>query len=282
MVYRSSRIKLSAGDIFWREAGDSHCPVLIFLHGSWHDGTQWQEIVEPLSKYFHCFALDLLGFGNSTAVETPSSIEIEVDCLHEFLTTLKLTSVYLVGHSLGGWIAIDYTLKYPDRVRGVVAISPEGFFLPNLHKYGGITKWLLSHPSVFKLSLTGLRTLASVSDGAAPFDKKQSYLNFFNQFPTTCKIFFQRSQREISSELASTKIAHFRKPISILQSASAEIGSIKQSEAYAKSIRTCEYRVIPEHESITDRQSIDFVVTEIKMFADRVQLKIDREEVELW
>ena len=96
MVDRSSRIKLSAGQIFWREAGDDRRPVVIFLHGSWHDRTQWESAIELSSKKFHCLAIDLLGFGNSIALRTPDSIEMEVDCLHEFLTALKLRSVYLV------------------------------------------------------------------------------------------------------------------------------------------------------------------------------------------
>ena len=131
MVARTSRIKLSAGKIFWREAGDDRLPVVIFLHGSWYDSTQWENSLGILSKNFHCLAIDLLGFGNSTAIRTPNSIEMEVDCLHEFLTTLKLRRVYLVGHSLGAWIAVSYALKYPDSVTGIVAISPEGFSLKN-------------------------------------------------------------------------------------------------------------------------------------------------------
>ena len=141
MVARSSRIKLSAGQIFWHEAGEDRRPVVIFLHGSWHDNTQWSSAIEILSQNFQCLAIDLLGFGNSTALQTPTSIEMEVDCLHEFLTTLKLRRVYLVGHSLGAWIAVSYALKYPQVVAGVVVISPEGFSLNNWQQYHFTTNW---------------------------------------------------------------------------------------------------------------------------------------------
>jgi pimeloyl-ACP methyl ester carboxylesterase len=281
MVYRSSRIKLSAGQIFWQEAGDSHCPVLIFLHGSWHDRSQWQEIVEPLSKNFHCFALDLLGFGNSTAIETPKSIEIEVDCLHEFLTALKLSSVYLVGHSLGAWIGINYTLKYPDRVRGIVAISPEGFFIPNGQQYGNLTRWLLFHPSLFKFALIGLRGLSSIGDGAILLERKLNYWTFLNQFSTTLSLLFQRNNREITSDLASNKLFQFRKPILILQSDFDDDFSIKQGQAYARSIRNAEYRSLA-NPSIVSQKLNHQIIEEIEKMVDRIQLKIDREEVELW
>ena len=282
MVYHSSRIKLSVGQVFWREAGDSHQPVLIFLHGSWHDSNQWQNVVEPLSKNFHCFALDLLGFGNSMTIENPTSIETEVTCLDEFLHALKLRPVYLVGHSLGAWVAISYTLKYPDLVRGVVAISPEGFSLASLQQYSRSTKWLLSHPWLFKLWLDGLAIITSISDGAYPSLKTQSYWNFFKKFPTTCYLFFQRSHKIIRSELVSNQLSRFRSPLLVLQSDSDDRAIIEQSQSYAKAVRKSEYRSIQNTASTSSQESSLQIVQEIQGLINRVQTKIDREEVELW
>jgi pimeloyl-ACP methyl ester carboxylesterase len=279
MVDRSSRIKLSAGQVFWSEAGDAHRPVLIFLHGSWHDRHQWQQIVEPLSRNFHCFALDLLGFGNSTAIETPTSIAMEVDCLHEFLTALKLRPVYLVGHSLGAWIAVSYTLKYPDLVRGVVAISPEGYSLPNLQQYGRSTKWLLSQPWLFRLWLNSLQLITSIGDRADPLAKSQIHWNFYHKFPTTCRLFFQRSTKEIRNELVADRLVQLRLPFLVLQGDSTDRSMVAQGQAYTKAVRKSEYRLI----SGTASQGSDLqIVREVQAFVDRVQVKIDREELELW
>lgn len=282
MVYRNSQIKLPIGQMFWREAGDRDRPVLIFLHGNWHDSSQWQEIIEPLSKEFHCFALDLIGFGNSIAVKNPTSIADEVDGLQEFLTALKLRHVYLVGHSLGAWIAIDYTLKYPARIRGVVAISPEGFFLPNLHQYGRSTKLVLAHPWLFKSWVAGLQALNIVSDEAAPLQKRQAYWEFFKQFPTTCKILFQRSTQEISSELVADKLSQYRTPTLILQSDADDRSIVEQSQAYAQAIRDAEYQPILELGADSLQQSISQTVKEIQGFVERTQLRIDREEIQIW
>jgi pimeloyl-ACP methyl ester carboxylesterase len=282
MVDRNSRIKLSAGQIFWREAGDDRRPVMIFLHGNWHDSNQWQDLLEPLSKDFHCFALDLLGFGNSIAIEPPTSIEMEVDCLHEFLTKLNLRPVYLVGHSLGAWIAVNYTLKYPNLVQGVVTISPEGFFLTNWRQYGLLAKLLLAHPVLLKLWLVGLQTLTSVSDGAAPLAKRQAYWKFFREFPTTQTLLFRRSTKEIQRELVADKLSTFKTPILILQPDRDDASVIKQSQAYAQSIHDAEYRSIQDWKS-TSRHKIPLqTVMEIQEFIDRVQRKIDLEEMELW
>jgi pimeloyl-ACP methyl ester carboxylesterase len=275
MVYRNSRIKLSAGQVFWREVGNRQNPVLIFLHGSWHDGSQWEQTIEPLSRYFHCFALDLLGYGNSVALKPPTSIATEVDCLEEFLSTLKLSPVYLIGHSLGAWIAISYSLKYPDRVRGVVTISPEGFSLSSWNKYSKLTKYLLAHPWRLNGWLTSLKIFASLSDGASRLEKMRIHWQFFQKFPTTGQILFSRSTKAVSSELVADRLAELRVPLSILQSDRDHPLTIEQSRAYARAVSKAEYHPL----SSPDRQQI---IDLIQQFVDRQQRKIDREEFELW
>jgi pimeloyl-ACP methyl ester carboxylesterase len=282
MVDRSSHIKISTGQVFWREAGDSENPVVIFLHGSWDDSRQWAKIVEPLSKNFHCFAIDLLGFGNSIAIETPSSIEMEVDYLHEFVTALKLRPVYLVGHSLGAWIAVSYTLKYPDLVQGVVAISPEGFSLTYWQQYSQFTKWLLMRPWLFRLWIGGLKVLASVSDGAYPMVKHQPQWTLLDKFPTTYRLFFERSVESIADELVAKRLSQFSKSFLVLQNDVDDRLTIEQSQAYAKAVWKSEYQWTKNSEPISIQQIDVQIALEIQEFIDRVQAKIDREEIDLW
>jgi pimeloyl-ACP methyl ester carboxylesterase len=282
MVYLSSRIKLSAGQMFWREAGDRHRPALVFLHGSWQDGSRWEQTIEPLSKNFHCLAPDLLGVGNSTASPAPTSIDMEVDRLHEFLTALKLRSVYLVGHSLGAWIALSFALKYPDFVRGVVTIAPEGFSLVNWQQYRGATKFLLARPWLFELWLNGLRVATSVSDGAYPLVKSQAYWKSFKKYPNTCRLLFQRSTKEIRRELVADRLSQFRPPLLVLQSDKDERSVVEQSQACARAVRKAEFRLIKSSEFTSSRESILKIASEIQFFIEQVQINIDREEVELW
>ena len=282
MIERSSHIKISTGQIFWRESGDSENPIVIFLHGSWDDSKQWAKIVEPLSKKFHCFAIDLLGFGNSTAIETPRSIEMEVDCLYEFVTALKLRPVYLVGHSLGAWISVRYTLKYPDLVQGVVAISPEGFSLTYWQQYSQFTKWLLIRPWLFKLWVSGLKVIASVSDGAYPMVKHQDRWALLDKFPTTYRLFFERSIESISDELVAERLSQFSKSFLVLQNDVDDRLTIEQSQAYAKAVWKSEYQLIKNAEPISTSETDIQIVLDIQGFIDRVQTKIDREEIDLW
>jgi pimeloyl-ACP methyl ester carboxylesterase len=281
MVYRSSRIKISSGQVFWHEAGDSHRPVLVFLHGSWHDSSQWQEIMEPLSDSFHCIAVDLPGFGNSRTDRLPNSIAEQVDRLHEFLNAIQLSShrVYAIGHSLGAWVAASYAIKYAQKIQGLVLISPEGFYLNMRQRYGFRTKFLLAHPLLLKSWSLGLKVATSISDGAAPLERKQAYWDYMEQFPTTSKLLFRRSKKEIASELVADKLTNFKIPLLILQPQLDDAVAIAQSQAYAKAIPHAEYRTI---ESIDDLPSLQQTIGEIQVFIERIQLKIDREEVEVW
>jgi pimeloyl-ACP methyl ester carboxylesterase len=275
MFHRSSRIQLSAGRISWREAGNPQHPVLIFLHGSWYDSSQWQGIMEPLSDYFHCFALDLLGFGNSPATKpTALSIATEVDCLAEFLTALKLRSVYLIGHSLGAWIAMSYTLKYPEQVKGVISISPEGFSIAHWQKYSWPTKLLLSQPLFLGLWLVGVRSLVSISDGAAPLERSQDYWQLFKKSPATCKLFFQRSTKVIKRELIADQLAGFNRPLLILQNDRDQPSVIAQSEAYARSISGSEYRLLEDLAPVSVDSALPQTAIEIQGFINRIQSKI--------
>jgi pimeloyl-ACP methyl ester carboxylesterase len=282
MVDRSSHIKISTGQIFWSEAGGSENPIVIFLHGSWDDSKQWAKVVEPLSKNFHCFAIDLLGFGNSTAIENPSSIEMEVDCLHEFVTALKLRPVYFVGHSLGAWIAVSYTLKYPDLVQGVVAISPEGFSLTYWQQYSKVTKLLLMRPWLFRLWVGGLKVLASISDGAYPMVKDRDRWALLDKFPTTYRLFFERSIESIADELVAKRLSQFRKSFLVLQNEADDRLTIEQSQAYAKAVWKSEYQWIKNAEPISTLETDIQISLKIQGFIDRLQAKIDREEIDLW
>lgn len=99
-LWRNSRVKLSGGVLFWREIGGNSNNV-VFLHGSWHDSNQWLPVMERLSLHYHCFAPDLPGFSESEFSATHYSINQIVESLAEYIATLKLEKVYLVGHSLG-------------------------------------------------------------------------------------------------------------------------------------------------------------------------------------
>jgi pimeloyl-ACP methyl ester carboxylesterase len=98
-------------------------PPLIFLHswlGSWR---YWLPTMDSISDRYRSYALDFWGFGDSDRREPTCSIPEYVQMLHEFMDALGLGQVALVGHGLGGMVAIRAAIEYPERLSKVVAVT---------------------------------------------------------------------------------------------------------------------------------------------------------------
>ncbi len=96
-------------------------PPLLFLHGAGGSHQHWLYQVRDLPRSA-TYALDLPGHGRSegTGYDT---IQAYGDWLVAFLETLGLERAVLVGHSMGGGIALDVALRYPHRVAGLGLVA---------------------------------------------------------------------------------------------------------------------------------------------------------------
>jgi len=261
---RNSRIKLSQGQIFWREIGRG--PALIFLHGSWEDSSQWLPVIEQLHSEFHCFAPDLLGFGESECPNAHYSIELEVECLAEYVEALKLRQVYLVGHSLGGWIAASYALKYMDQVRGIVLLSPEGVVARGLERRWQGAKLLLQ-PAVFAMlrSLLPLNRFLKLQSIRRLLQRRQTLL----ESPISCKLLFRRRRSELKAEFLGERLKWLKLPVLVLQGERDESDGAILSHTYAQlapqatllTIPRAKKDILQSHSTAIAQQIREFTVT---------------------
>ena len=122
-------VKTSFGTTHINTAGSPELPPLILLHGFGVCSTQWYPNIEPLSRYFHVYALDVLSqMGLSVAT---NRLKTRQDCaawLTEVLDALHLDRVSIVGHSYGGWLSLNLALTAPGRVGRMVLLSPAASF----------------------------------------------------------------------------------------------------------------------------------------------------------
>ena len=111
--------------LHYLEWGDLAKPPLILLHGGSAHAHWWDHIAPVLAHDFHVLALDLRGHGDSSWVSGAPAYQIEdyVADLTEFVSRLALPAFVLVGHSLGGFIAMSYASIYPSHVRALVVID---------------------------------------------------------------------------------------------------------------------------------------------------------------
>lgn len=194
ILFRNSRRKLSQGILFWREVGTG-IPI-VFLHSAWNDGSEWVSIMELLADHVHCFALDLLGFGESTNPNIHHSIDLQVECLADFLEALKLEKVYLVGNSLGGWIAASYAVKYPEKIYGLILLSPEGVAAPGQEQYWEKRRRLFNCPPWIIKFLRLVIPLIKLIGWSEKITKDLELRKTLLDYPTASHLLFNRKNQK--------------------------------------------------------------------------------------
>ena len=101
--------------------------TIIFLHGLGSYLLAWKKNIIELKKHYRCIAIDLPNYGKSskgTYAFTPSFFAEKVN---EFIQKKQLKNIILVGHSMGGQVAVHVALQYPKSVEKMVLIAPAGF-----------------------------------------------------------------------------------------------------------------------------------------------------------
>jgi len=109
--------------------------VLVFIHGWLLSRRYWKLLVDRLLPSYQCLTYDLRGFGDSQATTSLGSVNpgslgynpaAYAQDLALLLDQLEIKSVWLVGHSLGGTIALWAANLFADRVRGVICLNSGG------------------------------------------------------------------------------------------------------------------------------------------------------------
>ena len=101
----------------------------VLIHGLGDAGAGWVSVAQGLAKDHHVLILDLPGHGRSTTPRSALAFDDLVAGLHAVLAQTP-GQLNLVGNSLGGWVAADYALKHPKRVRELTLINSAGFQWP--------------------------------------------------------------------------------------------------------------------------------------------------------
>jgi len=110
--------------VTYAEAGEG--PVLLLIHGMGGTFENWREVVEPLARHHTVIAPDLPGHGTSAPGGGDYSIGALAAGLRDLLVTLGHERATLVGHSLGGGIAMQLGYQFPEMVERLVLVSSGG------------------------------------------------------------------------------------------------------------------------------------------------------------
>lgn len=93
---------------------------LIFVHGFCETSEIWKDFVKPLTLSKTILTVDLPGFGRSSALDGPFSIDQVADAVAQWLREQSIAGAVFVGHSLGGYVCLSLAARYPEMVKGLV------------------------------------------------------------------------------------------------------------------------------------------------------------------
>jgi len=98
---------------------------LVCLHGT-GQASAWKNVLKEFPGNFQVIALDWPGYGKSSQIYIPHTVEFFIKILETFVKKLDLEKFSLVGHSMGGAITIGFTLKFPEKVEKLVLVDSYG------------------------------------------------------------------------------------------------------------------------------------------------------------
>ena len=111
----------------YMEEGPANAPVLLFIHGLGSYAPAWKQNIATLSAQYRCIAIDLPGYGQSSKGAYSGSMTAFAAAVAKFIEAKQLGAVTVVGHSMGGQIAMTLAVTRPELVQRLVLAAPAGF-----------------------------------------------------------------------------------------------------------------------------------------------------------
>jgi pimeloyl-ACP methyl ester carboxylesterase len=101
---------------------------LILIGGGGPDTAEnaWAYNLEPLAKHHRIYALDLIGYGKTDKPRVDYTFRLFTKFFDDFTAALGLERMSLIGHSLGGGIALSFTLNHPEKMEKLILIDSSG------------------------------------------------------------------------------------------------------------------------------------------------------------
>lgn len=128
-------------------------PTLLLLHAFPLNQRMWDPLVEALADSVHVVTVDLPGFGASQLTDGKQSIDDVADLIADFATRLGHEKFVLGGLSMGGYIALAFARRHPDRLRGLILADTKATADTEAARAKRITQ-------ITELELKGVRGLA--------------------------------------------------------------------------------------------------------------------------
>jgi pimeloyl-ACP methyl ester carboxylesterase len=121
------------GDTFVIASGSPSAPPLVLFHGSGTNAASWMRDAPAWAQHHRVYAVDIIGEpGLSAPSRPPLASSAHAEWLDDVWDGLGLQTASIVGISLGGWLALDFAIRRPQRVALLSLLAPAGIGAQNL------------------------------------------------------------------------------------------------------------------------------------------------------
>src|SRR5215208_7214517 len=117
-------VRIHGHRVCFRLAGQG--PLIVLIHGITGNSDQWESVMDALRDRYTVFAPDLLGHGESAKPRGDYSLGAYASGIRDLLIGLDIEGATVVGHSLGGGIAMQFAYQFPERCQRLVLVSSGG------------------------------------------------------------------------------------------------------------------------------------------------------------
>jgi len=122
--FEAHEVNLHGHRAIYRVAGSG--PTVVLIHGMVNSSRHWQEVALRLAGSHRVIAPDLIGHGDSATPRGDYSLGAHAATIRDLLTTIGVEQATIVGHSLGGGVAMQFFYQFPQRTERLVLISSGG------------------------------------------------------------------------------------------------------------------------------------------------------------
>ena len=122
--FESWEIELHGHQVVYRVAGSG--PPVVLIHGMVNSSRHWREVALRLAERYTVIAPDLVGHGDSATPRGDYSLGAHAAVIRDLLAALGIERATMVGHSLGGGVAMVYFWQFPERVERLALVSSGG------------------------------------------------------------------------------------------------------------------------------------------------------------
>ena len=129
-IFSRHSVKVGSHEVFYLKGGrEGDMEPLVYLHGL-GGGGRWQAFHMALGTATLTYAPHLPGFQEGAPPEGISSVSDYAALVTEYLDEVGLGKVILMGHSIGGWVALDFAIRNPGRIARLVLVDAMGLDVP--------------------------------------------------------------------------------------------------------------------------------------------------------